>query len=354
LKSIRIGDREIGPDKPTYIVAEMSGNHNQSFDRAVEILTAAKQSGADAVKLQTYTADTITLDSDAEPFQVKGGTLWDGQTLHALYQEAYTPWDWHPRLKEAAEDIGLALFSSPFDHTAVDFLEEMGVPAYKIASPEVVDIPLIERIAQTDMPIILSTGMATLAEIDEALSAIRAVTQDAQVLLLKCTTAYPTPEDEVNLQTMRNLGDTFGVPYGLSDHTMGTAVAVASVALGACMIEKHFCLSRNDPGPDTAFSMEPEEFASMTRDIRTVERALGRVVYGPSEHEVVPAKYRRSLFVAEDVKAGESFTIDNIRSVRPGQGLHPRYYATVMTSKARSDLKRGTALSWDTIDLPIG
>ena len=352
MTGVRIKGREISAGKPTYVIAEMSGNHNQSYDRAVKILEAAKGSGADAVKLQTYTADTITLDSDAEPFQVSGGTLWDGQTLHDLYLQAYTPWDWHPKLMQVAERMDLHLFSTPFDPTAVDFLEEIGVPAYKIASPELIDLPLIRRVAHTGKPMIVSTGMATGGEIEEALGVIRDTNPDAEVVLLKCTTAYPAPPEEVNLRTMQNLGDTFGAAYGLSDHTMGSAVAVAAVALGACVVEKHFCLSRSDPGPDSAFSMEPDEFATMVRDIRCVEQALGTVRYGPTDKEIVPAKYRRSLFVAEDIQVGELLTERNIRSVRPGQGLHPKYLNQVIGCRAKCSLEKGTPLQWNVIELP--
>jgi pseudaminic acid synthase len=352
MMEIRIKGRAVGPGKPTYVIAEMSGNHNQSYDRAVKILEAAKAAGADAVKLQTYTADTITLDSDAEPFQVKGGTLWDGQTLHRLYQQAYTPWEWHPELMQVAERLNLHLFSTPFDPTAVDFLEDIGVPAYKIASPELIDLPLVKKVAETGKPMIVSTGMATVGEIEEATGVILEANPGAEVVLLKCTTAYPTPPEEVNLRTMQNFGDTFDVPYGLSDHTMGTAVAVAAVSLGACVVEKHFCLSRNDPGPDTAFSMEPEEFSTMVGDIRTVEQALGTVHYGPTEKEIVPTKYRRSLFVAEDIQSGEQFTEVNVRSVRPGQGLHPKYLEQVIGCVAKCSLEKGTPLQWNAIELP--
>lgn len=352
MKDIRIRDRVIGPGRSTYIIAEMSGNHNQSFERAVEILTSAKHAGADAVKLQTYTADTITLDSDAEPFRVSGGTLWDGQNLYSLYQQASTPWEWHPKLQEVADSLDLHLFSTPFDPTSVEFLEQIDVPAYKIASPELIDLPLIEKVSLTGKPIIVSTGMATLGEIEEALEVIRGANKEAEVVVLKCTTAYPTPWGEVNLRTMQNLGDTFDVPYGLSDHTMGTAVAVAAVSLGACVVEKHFCLSRNDPGPDTAFSMEPDEFASMVHDIRCAEQALGRIRYGPTETEAVPARYRRSLFVAKDIRAGESLTEENVRSVRPGHGLHPRHFDEIIGARARRDLEKGTPLQWNAIELP--
>jgi pseudaminic acid synthase len=348
-----INGRMIGPGHPTYIVAEMSGNHNQSFDRAVQILEAAKAAGADAVKLQTYTADTITIDSDQEYFQIKGGTLWDGQTLYDLYAQAHTPWEWQPKLKRIAEDLEMDLFSSPFDVTAVDFLEDMGVPAYKVASPELMDLQLLERIASTGKPIIMSTGMATLAEIDEAASCIFSVDEKAQLVLLKCTADYPALPEEINLLTIPHMRETFRVPVGLSDHTLGTEVANASVALGACVVEKHFALSRDELGPDVAFSMEPREFEQLVREIRNVEKACGSIFYGPTERETINKKYRRSLFVAEDIREGERFSYKNVRSVRPGQGLHTRHLKQVLKGTARRDLQKGTPLDWFMVDYHI-
>ncbi|MFW6175178.1 MAG: pseudaminic acid synthase, partial [Acidobacteriota bacterium] len=256
--TVEIGGRRIGPGEPVFVVAEVSANHNGSFDRAAEILHAAHVAGVDAVKLQTYTPDTMTLDLDQEPFRVEGGTIWDGRSLHDLYREAQTPWEWHPKLREVAEELGLILFSTPFDPTAVDFLEEMDVPAYKVASFEIVDLPLIRKIAATGKPMIVSTGMATLGEIEEAVAAARGAGA-TEIVLLKCTSAYPAPPEEADLRTIPHLATTFGVPAGLSDHTLGTEVAVAAVALGACVIEKHFTLSRADGGPDGAFSLEPQE-----------------------------------------------------------------------------------------------
>jgi len=349
MKPIEINGRGVGCGSPVYVVAEMSGNHNQDYDRAVEIIHQAKQAGVDAIKLQTYTADTITVDSDAEPFQVKGN-LWDGYTLYSLYQEAYTPWEWQPKLKEVADDVGLDLFSTPFDPTAIDFLEEMAVPAYKVASPELVDIPLIEQLAGLGKPIIMSTGMATLAEVDDALCAMRGVDPDVSVILLKCTAAYPAPMDEMNLKTMPYLQQTFGVHVGLSDHTLGTDVAVAAAALGACVIEKHFTLSRADGGPDAAFSLEPSEMKSLVDSVRNVEKALGEVVSGASEHEVIGLKSRRSLFVVRDIEKGEELTRQNVRSIRPGQGLPPRYLQEILGKRARKALRAGTPLAWSSID----
>lgn len=284
MKSIRIAGREIGPNQSVYVIAEMSANHGQSFERAVEIIHAAKDSGADAIKLQTYTPDTITIASDREEFRIGGGTLWDGRTLHDLYGEAYTPWEWQPRLKQAANDIGLDLFSSPFDSTAVDFLEGMNVPAYKLASCELVDIPLIQKMARTGKPLIMSTGMATIEEVEEAMQAARQAGAE-NIALLKCTSAYPAPPEEMNLRTIPELSRRFDVPVGLSDHTMGFIVPSAAVALGACIIEKHLTLSRSEPGPDSAFSLEPAEFKAMVNAVRTAEKALGRVHFGLSEKE---------------------------------------------------------------------
>ncbi len=351
MKSININGRIIGPGQPTYIVAEMSGNHNQDYKRAVRIIEAAKQAGADAVKLQTYTPNTITADCDSEYFRLQG-TLWDGRRLYDLYGEACTPWEWHQGLKDVAEGLGLDFFSSPFDATAVDFLEQLNVPVYKVASSELVDIPLLRKIAQCRKPVILSTGMATLGEIEEAMSALRQFSGEAQVALLKCSSTYPAQAEDMNLLTIPNLSDVFSVPVGLSDHTMGIEVSLAAVALGACIIEKHLTLSRSEGGPDAAFSLEPEEFHGMVKAVRVVGKALGGVKYGFSERERISRRYRRSLFVVEDVRAGEAFTLKNIRSIRPGDGLHPRYLDEVMGRTARCDLGKGTPLSWEIIELP--
>jgi pseudaminic acid synthase len=345
---IEIRGRQIRRGQPVYIVAEISGNHNQSFDEALRLVHAAKESGADAVKLQTYTPDTLTIDSDKEYFRVGGGTLWDGRNLYELYGEAYTPWDWQPKLKEVAERLGLDLFSTPFDHTSVEFLEEMRVPAYKIASFEVVDVPLIRRIAQTGKPIIMSTGMATLYEIDEAVRVIREE-RPGKLALLKCTSAYPASPAEMNLRTIPHMAEAFDVPVGLSDHTLGTEVPIAAVALGACIVEKHFTLSRSIPGPDRAFSLEPQEFNAMVQAIRTVEKALGRVHYGMSPEEAKSRVFRRSLFVVEDMKTGELFTEKNVRSIRPGHGLSPKYLSDVLGRQAAQDIKRGSPLGWNLI-----
>ena len=342
-----INGRRIGPGQPTYMVAEMSGNHHQDFAQAVKILEAAHRAGADAVKLQTYTPDTLTIPCDNAYFQIQG-TIWEGKTLHDLYGEAYTPWEWQPELQRVANALGLTLFSSPFDASAVDFLEEMGVPAYKIASFELVDIPLVRRIAATGKPIIMSTGMATLGEIDEAVRTVRE-NGGRELVLLKCTSAYPAPLVEMNLRTIPHLAEAFGVPAGLSDHTMSHIVPVAAVTLGACLIEKHFTLSRHVAGPDSAFSQEPDEFAAMVQAVRAVEQALGQVNYDITDKEKTSRVFRRSLFVVQDMEQGERFTADNVRSIRPGHGLHTRFLDQVLGQRAAVNIPRGTPLSWDLV-----
>jgi len=328
-----------------FVIAEMSANHGHNFDTAVRVLEAAKEVGADAVKLQTYTADTLTIDCDNECFRIKG-TLWEGRTLHDLYREAYTPWEWQPRLKEIADNMGIMLFSTPFDATAVDFLEEMDVPLHKIASFENVDLPLIHKIAATGKPVIMSTGMASEAELEESVAAFHEA-GGGELVLLKCTSAYPAPPEEMNLMTIPYLHEKFGLPVGLSDHTLGAEVAIAAVALGARVIEKHFCLDRSTPGPDSAFSMEPEEFKSMVDGIRKVEKALGEVSFELTEKQQESAVFRRSLFVVADMEKGELFTESNVRSIRPGQGLHTRHFGDVLGEKASCSIKRGTPFSWD-------
>ncbi len=343
---MQIGNRLVGPGQPAFIIAEMSANHGHDLERAVQIVKAAKEAGADAIKLQTYTPDTITFRSDAEPFRIGGGTLWDGRALHELYADAFTPWEWHFKLKQVADELGLLLFSTPFDFTAVDFLESLDVPAYKIASAELVDIPLLRRVARTGKPLIISTGMATLAEIDEAVRTVRAAGA-TQVALLRTNSAYPAPPDEMDLRTIPHLAETFGVPVGLSDHTLELAVPVAAVAVGAAIIEKHLTLSRDLGGPDSAFSLEPHEFKDMVRAVRTAEKALGGIRYGPTAHEKAGLPFRRSLFVVQDIKAGEEFTHANVRSIRPAHGLHPRHLDDVVGRRATQDLKAGTPLGWE-------
>ncbi len=339
-----IAGRPIGPQYLPYIVAEMSANHRQDFDEAVRIIEAAAAAGADAVKLQTYTPDTITVRGDHSCFRIKG-TIWDGRDLYELFQEAFTPWEWQPKLKRIAEQFGLQLFSTPFDATAVDFLERMEVPAYKIASFELVDLPLLRKVAKTGKPIILSTGMATLDEIEEAVGTIREA-GGRQVALLKCTSAYPAPLDQMNLRAIGELARVFRVPVGLSDHTLELAVPVASVALGASIIEKHLTLSRAVGGCDCQFSLEPDEFRTMVHAVRQAHEALGDVSLGTARDEEGMRRFRRSLFVVKDIKAGEPFTEENVRSIRPADGLHPRYYDEILGCSAECDLSAGTPLEW--------
>ena len=323
----------------------MSANHGQHFDQAVAIVKAAKAAGADAVKLQTYTPDTLTINCDNQHFQIGKGTIWEGKNLYKLYGEAYTPWDWQPKLKQVANDFDVDCFSTPFDLGAVEFLENMNVPAHKIASFELGDHALLQSIARTGKPIIMSTGMATLQEIEEAVATLREA-GCTQLALLKCTSAYPAAAEDMNLRTIPDLAQRFGVPVGLSDHTLGLAVPVAAVALGACIVEKHFTLSRQAPGPDSAFSLEPHEFKEMVQAIRIAEKALGRVSYELTKGEEASRVFRRSLFVVEDVKVGETFTDKNVRSIRPGHGLAPKHLPEVLGRQAARDLKRGTPLDW--------
>lgn len=347
--SLKIGKRAIGPGSPVYVIAELSANHHQDFDQALQLVRVAKDCGADAVKLQTYTSDTITMRSDREYFRVRGGTIWDGETLHELYSKAYTPWEWQPKLKVEANSLGLDLFSSPFDVTAVDFLEKMEVPAYKVASFELVDVQLIQRIASTGKPILMSVGMATEAEISEALQTA-AENGATQVALLKCTSAYPALPEEMNLRTIPEIAARFGVPAGLSDHTPGSAVAITAVALGACIVEKHLTLSRAEPGPDSKFSMEPGEFAEMVAAVRVAEQALGSPIFGPGEHEKSSLAFRRSLFVVENIAQGQHFTAKNVRSIRPANGIHTRHLTEVIGKRAARNIEAGTPLSWDEVE----
>jgi pseudaminic acid synthase len=321
----------------------MSANHNQGFDHAVAIIRAAKACGADAVKLQTYTADTMTIQSDAPEFRMTGGTLWDGTTLYDLYKTASMPWEWQPKLKKIAGEIGIDLFSTPFDKSAVDFLAGMDMPAYKVASYELIDTPLIEYIARKGKPIIMATGMANRSEIREAIKTAQD-SGNSQIVLLKCTSAYPAPPEEMNLRAIPEMAKVFKMPVGLSDHTLGISVSLAAVALGACVIEKHFTISRQDPGPDSAFSMEPAEFKAMAEGVRTVEKALGEAHHKRSDKEIKMLIYRRSLFVVKDMKAGEIFTEENARVIRPGNGLGPRYLKEILGRQAARDIKRGTPL----------
>ncbi len=344
-KKIKIGNRYVGEGERTFLVAEVSANHLQDYGRAEAIIRAAKEAGADAVKLQTYTPDTITLDCDNDYFQITQGTIWDGTTLHKLYEEAYTPWEWQPKLMELANGLGMECFSSPFDATAVDFMREMDMPAYKVASFEINDIPLIRRIARIGKPIIFATGIAYLEDIERALAVCKEEGNE-QVILLKCTSTYPSPYEDMNLKVIPHMAETFDCLAGLSDHSMGTAVAGAGVALGAKMVEKHLTLSRADGGPDAAFSMEPEEFRKMAEEIRIVEKALGRVTYELTEKQKKSREDGRSLFVVGDIGKGEIFTEENVRSIRPAFGMHTMYYDEVIGKKARVDIAKGTPLDW--------
>ena len=344
---MKIGIREIGGGQPAYIIAEMSANHAGDISRAKEIIHAAKEAGADCIKIQTYTPDTLTIDCDNSYFHISDGT-WNGENLYQLYQKAYTPWEWQKELFEEAKKAEIDFFSTPFDNTSVDFLEEIGIGFYKIASFELVDIPLIEYVASTGKPMILSTGMATLAEIDEAVEAVKKQ-GNHNFALLRCASAYPAITDEMNLRTMQNMGDTFGVPYGLSDHSMGSVGAVTAVALGASIIEKHFCLDRSIENPDSTFSMNPIEFKQMVHDIRQAERAIGSVKYGPSEQEKNNLQFRRSIFCVKDIQEGEKLTEENIRIIRPGYGLAPKFYKDVLGQTALEDIQKGTPLAFEMI-----
>lgn len=344
--SLSILGRLIGREEPVYIIAEMSANHGHRYDGAVRLIHAAKEAGADAVKLQTYTPDTMTIDCSRPEFLIDGGTLWDGRRLHELYGEAYMPWEWQPKLKAIADDLGIHLFSTPFDSTAVDFLEAMEAPAYKIASLELVDVPLIQRVACTGKPVIMSTGASTLGEIADAVGACRAANNQA-LALLKCTSAYPAPPAEMNLATIPHLAVAFDVPVGLSDHSLGIAVPVAAVTLGACIIEKHFTLSRSVAGPDSAFSLEPDEFREMVVAVRAAEEAVGTVCYEVTEHEAPSRALRRSLYVVRDMQAGEPFVEDTVRSIRPSNGLPPKHLAEVLGRCASRDISAGTPLIWE-------
>lgn len=342
---MKIGNHSIGHGHPCYIIAELSANHGGDFQIAADTIRAMKESGADAVKLQTYTADTLTIACDKPPFKIGGGTLWDGRTLHELYQEAYMPWDWQPKLMAVARETGIDLFSTPFDDSAVVFLEGLDVPAHKIASFEMTDHGLLRRVAATGKPIIMSTGMASLEEIEESLAVLKSA-GSGPVALLKCTSAYPADPAEMNLLTIQDMRRRFGVPVGLSDHTMGHTVPVAAVALGACVVEKHFILDRKQGGPDSTFSMEPAEFRAMVDAIRVTEAALGKPDnYAISKKEASSKAFRRSLFAVQDIQAGEAFTNENVRSIRPGHGLPPRELGRVLRCKAATAIERGTPLA---------
>ncbi len=344
---IKIGNREIGKHAKPFIIAEMSGNHNQSLERALRLVDLAAEAGVDALKLQTYTPDTITLDVHTGEFFIQDDeNLWKGNSLYNLYKEAYTPWEWHEAIFNRAKEHGLLAFSSPFDETAVDFLETMNVPAYKIASFENVDIPLIRKVARTGKPIIISTGMATAAELDEAVRAARAEGNN-QIVLLKCTSTYPATPANSNLATIPHMRELFGTEIGLSDHTMGVGVSVAAVALGATVIEKHFTTSRAEGGVDAAFSMEPQELKTLVEETERAWQSLGQIQYGPTEAEKDSTKFRRSLYIGQDLKAGDVLTTHNVRNVRPGLGLPTKYYDLVLGKTIKQDVKKGMPLSWE-------
>ena len=348
MNEFSIADRTIGVGQPSYIIAEMSANHGHSFEKAMEVIHAAKESGADAIKLQTYTPDTMTINSQRAEFLIGKGTLWQGRNLYELYGEAYTPWEWQPKLKAEAEKLSMHCFSTPFDETAIDFLEKIEVPAHKIASFELVDTILLKKVAATGKPVIMSTGMASFEEVEEAVQTLLA-NGCTQLALLKCTSAYPALPEDMNLRTIPHMADCFELPVGLSDHTLGIAVPVAAVALGACIIEKHLTLQRGDGGPDAAFSLEPHEFKTMVAAIRTAERALGKVSYQLSEKEHASRVFRRSLFVVKNMQAGEEFTRENVRSIRPGMGLPVKDLNRIVGKKSAYPIMRGQPLQSDMI-----
>lgn len=347
MRKISISGRDIGLDFPPYIIAELSANHNGDINRAFQIMEEAKKAGADAIKLQTYTHETITMDCDSEEFQIHGG-LWDGQTLYELYRGAHMPWEWHKPLFEKAKELDITIFSSPFDFTAVDLLEDLGAPAYKIASFELIDLPLIKRVAQTGKPMIMSTGMANQEEIQDAVDTARN-NGCKELVVLHCVSGYPAPAEQYNLKTIADISERFGVLSGLSDHTIDNATAVASVALGACLIEKHVTMDRNGGGADDSFSLEPSELAQLCKDSKTAWQAIGSVNYERTEAEKGNVKFRRSLYVVKDIKEGEKITAENVKSIRPGYGIKPKYYDGILGLKAKQDLNKGTALTMDMI-----
>jgi pseudaminic acid synthase len=351
MKEFTVENRIIGPNHPPFIIAEMSGNHNQSLERAIKIVEAAANAGAHALKLQTYTADTMTLDiNDGEFYIEDKESLWKGKSLHQLYQEAYTPWEWHHAIFNRCRELGMIPFSTPFDETAVDFLEELNVPLYKIASFENNDIPLIKKVAATGKPMIISTGMASIAELDETVRAAReAGCKD--LVLLKCTSTYPATPENTNIRTIPHMRELFGCQIGLSDHTMGTGVAVASIALGATVIEKHFTISRADGGVDSTFSMEPDEMNALVADTKQAWQALGNITYGATEKEKPSLKYRRSIYISKDLEAGDQITSQDIRIIRPGYGLPPKYYDHLLGKTIAVNVTKGTPFSWDLLSI---
>lgn len=343
-KKINIGKKRIGDRENIFIVAELSANHGQKFDLAVKTIKAMKKAGADAVKLQTYTADTLTINSDKKYFKIKQGTLWDNNTFYKLYQKAYTPWEWQPKIKKIANDLGLEFFSSPFDNSAVDFLEKLKVPVYKVASFEITDVNLIKYMAKKGKPMIISTGIAELSDIKDAIAACKSV-KNNKIILLKCTSSYPAPYEEMNLKTIPDMRNKFSTLVGISDHTMGLAVPIASVAFGAQVIEKHFILDRALGGPDSKFSLEPDEFKTMVDEVHNTQKAMGQITYSISQKMSKNRAFARSLFAVADIKKGENFTTDNIRSIRPGYGLHPKYFYKILDRESTCNIARGTPLA---------
>ncbi|WP_349364649.1 MAG: pseudaminic acid synthase [Roseitalea porphyridii] len=344
---MKINGRSIGPDHPPYIIAELSANHNGDIERAFRIMEIARDSGADALKIQTYSADTITIESNRPEFQIRGG-LWDGRSLYELYTWAQMPWDWHEPLFQKARDLGITIFSSPFDFTAVDLLESLDAPAYKIASFEAIDLPLIRYVAQTGKPMIISSGMANAEEIQDAVATAREAGCDS-IVVLQCVSGYPAPAEEYNLRTIADMKDRFGVLVGLSDHTIDNVAAVTSIGVGACVIEKHVTLDRNGGGPDDSFSLEPDELRALVRDANIAWNAMGSASYGQSPSEKGNAQFRRSLYVVKDVAKGETFTNDNVRSIRPGIGLAPKHLDDVLGKTASKDIERATPMSLDLV-----
>lgn len=344
---MKIANKDIS--NGVFIIAELSANHGNDIQIAKKTMMAAKEAGADAIKLQTYTPDTITIDCSNQYFQLNQGTIWDGRTLYDLYKEAYTPWEWHKELMDYAKEIGIICFSSPFDSSAVDFLESLNVPAYKIASFEITDVPLIEYVASKQKPVIISTGIATMQEIDEAIAACKRAGNE-EIILLKCTSSYPAKIEEANLKTMQNMKATFDVEVGLSDHTLGIIAPVVATTLGAKVIEKHFILDKAIGGPDASFSLDPQEFKAMVDAVRDAEESLGKIDYQLNEKKVKNRNFSRSLFVVKDIKAGEAFTKEHVKSIRPGHGLPPKYMISIIGKTARYDIERGTPLQWDQIN----
>lgn len=349
MNTFQINGKEIGKGHKTYIIAELSANHNQKYENAVKLIDAAHKAGADAIKLQTYRADTITIDCDKEDFKIKGGTLWDGQTLYQLYEKAYTPWEWTKDLKEYANNFGMDLFSSPFDTTAVDYLENLSVPAYKIASCEITDHILIKRIAQTGKPVIISSGNASIEDLQEAVDVLRG-NGCTQICMLKCTAAYPAKKEDANLLTINDMMTRYNVVGGLSDHTLGIEVPTTSVAMGASVIEKHFTLSRDSGSPDDAFSLTPDEFRQMVESVRMTESIMGNITYGGVKSEEETKKFRRSLYIVKNMKKGEKFTEDNLKSIRPGNGLHTKYYWDILGKECNQDIEYGTPMKTEFIN----